>query len=216
MNLYYDTKTQKFGTEKSESSECVFETYDKYDTSRIGWKKGINPPIKKGNLKLVIATNFWPENVSCEFFHANIYINDVLLLPLSKCYSGSGSASTTPKNTIAKNHDNFEWTSFLSEVCEICNHTDAWLNDELEKLLVKLSHESSNFEKQISVLKTIRLFDGFNPYYEKKYRTHFDSLLFDANNVCPELEKVFNENNENSIDIFDTIWNYIKDYKLSD
>ncbi len=211
MNLYYDSKVHMFGLKQTETSESVFETYASSDVERIGRKKGTNPAIIKDNVKLLISTNYWPEKVNYEWFHADIYINEIHLLPLSRLYDNGKTVFL--QNTIRKDHEDFDWFSFLSEVCQICNHCDAWLNNELELLLAKLPKDFSNFEQQIEVLKTIRLFDSINPFYRKKYRSHFDDLIFDVDRIKLCIEEVYTKNDLSSKDVFNVVWDYIKDYK---
>lgn len=208
MKLFYDSKTLQFCLNETETTECVFETYN---SERTGWKKGKNPEIKKGNVKLKIATNFWPDNVSCEYFFADIYLNDILLLPLSSCYDNE---KYLPQyHTIYMRHDDFDWTSLMESVCQISNHSDAWINNECERLLIKLPIDSTNIEEQLKVLKTIRLYDSFNPFFQEKYRSHFDKLLFENDNIKILLDKALAENNDASLELFDLAWNYMKDYK---
>lgn len=210
MNLYYDKDKHLFGTEITKTNECKFMSYEGV-AEHIGWKEKYNKTcISEGNIKIIIHTNFYPERVIREWFRAYIYVNDVLLRPLSQCYN-LGKVSK-PGITIEMTHEDFDWGTFLEEICDICNHSDAWLNNELEKLLAKLPQDTSNFVEQIGVLKQLREYDSMNHYYVEKYRSHFDPILFNIENVKPQLDCVFNEGEPSSVEMFDVIWNYIKNY----
>ena len=213
MSLFYDESTHRFSVEKTETNECVFLSYDGRD-EHIGWsKKNNETTITKANITIKIQTNFWPEKVKCEFFYANIYINDILLRPLFQCYNNGRFSK--PSHTIEMTHEDFEWAAFLSEICNVCNYSNVWLNSELEKLLSKLSQDSLSIEEQIKVLNLLRDYDSTNPYFVEKYRNYFDSLLFDKEIVLPLFERIFTQSECSSIETFDVIWHYIRDYKLA-
>lgn len=204
----------RFGVEKTETNECVFETYDGTNKEHIGWGKENVKNINKDDIKLIIKTNFWPDNVKCEWFRAEIFINNVLLRPLSQCYD-KGDVSI-PSYTILKKHDNFDWESFLEEICDICNHYEVWLNYELEKLINKLPIESAELTQQLCILKMLREYDCINTLlFTKKYREHYDDIIFKFENVNPLFKKVFDSNDITVVESFDVLWNYIKDYRLS-
>lgn len=211
-NLFYDENSHQFSTKKTSTNECVFLSYDGSETEHIGWgKKNNETTIIKGNVKIIIRTNFWPERVKREFFYANIYINDILIRPISHCSYKQGNVSV-PNHTVEMTHENFDWDVFLKEVCNICNHIDAWLIHELESLLANLPNDNSYLAEQVKILKLLRNYDSLNDFYVEKYRPHFDFLLFNMDNVRPYLESILSNGLQSSKDTFDTIWNYIKDY----
>ena len=211
-NLFYDENSHQFSTKKTSTNECVFLSYDGSEKEHKGWKK--NPDettISKGNIKIIIKTNFCPERVKHKFFYANIYINDILIRPISHCSYKQGNVSV-PNHTVEMTHENFDWDVFLKEVCNICNHIDAWLIHELESLLANLPNDNSYLAEQVKILKLLRNYDSLNDFYVEKYRPHFDFLLFNIDNVRPYLESILSNGLQSSKDTFDTIWSYIKDY----
>lgn len=211
MNLYYDKDKHLFSTEKTKTNECKFISYEG-EAEHIGWKEKNNKIcISEGNVTIKIHTNFWPEKVNCEWFYADISINGILMRPLSKCFN-EGKISL-PTHTIFNKHDDFKWETFLEEICNICNYPESWLEDQLNQLLNKMPQNSTDIILQIKVLKILREYVT-NPYLCKKYRRHYDELMFDPNNVNSLLKQVFVENSNSSIEQFDTAWNYIKDYML--
>jgi hypothetical protein len=211
-NLFYDENSHQFSTKKTSTNECVFLSYDGSEKEHIGWgKKNNETTIIKGNVKIIIRTNFWPERVKREFFYANIYINDILIRPISHCSYKQGNVSV-PNYTVEMTHENFDWDVFLKEVCNICNHIDAWLIHELESLLANLPNDNSYLVEQVKILKLLRNYDSLNDFYVEKYRPHFDFLLFNMDNVRPYLESILSNGLQSSKDTFDTIWSYIKDY----
>lgn len=211
-NLFYDENSHQFSTKKTSTNECVFLSYDGSEKEHKGWKKDSNETIiTKGNITIKIQTNFWPEKVKREFFYANIYINDILILPISHCSYKQGSVSV-PNHTVEMTHENFDWDVFLKEVCDICNHIDAWLIHELELLLAYLPKNNSYLTEQVKILKLLRNYDSLNNFYVEKYRLHYDSLLFNIDNVSPYMESILSNGLQSSKDTFDTIWSYIKEY----
>ena len=211
-NLFYDENSHQFSTKKTSTNECVFLSYDGSEKEHIGWGKKYNETtITKGNIKIIIQTNFWPERVKRELFYANIFINDILILPISHCIYKQGSVSV-PNHTVEMTHENFDWDVFLEKVCDISNHIETWLIHELELLLSNLPKDNSFLTEQVTILKLIRKYDSLNDYYVEKYRLHFDCLLFNIDNVKPYMESILSNGLQSSKDTFDTIWSYIKDY----
>ncbi|MBR3432464.1 MAG: hypothetical protein IKH05_02835 [Bacteroidaceae bacterium] len=210
MSLFYDESTRQFSLVKTETNECVFLTYSGQG-KHIGWDEKDNlSKIIKNNVRIDIHTNFWPDKVSREWFRAEIKLNNILLRPISHCYDNG--RFSRPCYTIQMTHENFNWDVFLGEICNICNHSEAWLYTELEKILVKLPQDSANIDEQIKVLKLLREYDSMNCYYVEKYRSHFDPILFDKEIVLPQIEKIFTQMEPSSLESVDVIWNYIKDY----
>lgn len=211
-NLFYDENSHQFSTQKTSTNECVFLSYDGSEKEHKGWKKDPNETtIAKGNIKIIIQTNFWPEKVKREFFYANIYINDILIRPISHCSYKQGNVSV-PNHTVEMTHENFDWDVFLKEVCNICNHSDAWLIHELEILLSNLPKDNTFLTEQVTILKLIRNYDSSSRFFIEKYRQHFDSLLFNIDYVKPYLESILSNGLQSTKITFNTIWNYINDY----
>lgn len=134
-----------------------------------------------------------------------------MIRPISHCSYKQGNVSV-PNHTVEMTHEDFDWDVFLKEVCNICNHFDAWLIHELESLLANLPKDNSYLPDQVKILKLLRNYDSLNDFYVEKYRPHFDFLLFNMDNVRPYLESILSNGLQSSKDTFDTIWSYIKDY----
>ena len=80
MILYYDKQAQKFSMKKTESNEAVFET-----SNTIGWTNG-HDQFSCDIFRFQIHTNFYPQAPHQEYILIDIFINDILLLPISLAY----------------------------------------------------------------------------------------------------------------------------------
>lgn len=235
MNLYYDNAKQSFTLHKTKTCETVFETYEREE--RIGWSKGVNPPIKKGNVEIIIGTNFYPSSPKREYIGVRITVNGVLLLPLSmtcrkasKNYHfskrqiaflqyGPGNNDGREPMTIMKRGDEISWESVLYEICEICNNYQRWIIKETQLLIATLSeHTKARFWNISTLLELVRTYESIVPDIIPVYREYVDSYCFEAmTNIldCIKQQQKDNLNKSAKRKQGDIIWEYIKDYYLS-
>ena len=147
LKLYYDVDTHIFSI--TSTNNCVFETHQ-----REGCANGkdiiLQPPFQ-----IEIGTNFYPKASNREYIYVNIYINGVLLLPVSKAWRKVSSQKTGiikdifieewgnnigvvncyPKSpstiVLLRKHTKGEelcWYDVLSSICQICNNYRTWIS----------------------------------------------------------------------------------------
>lgn len=158
MILYYDKQAQKFSMKKTESNEAVFET-----SNIIGWTNG-HDQFSCDIFRFQIHTNFYPQAPHQEYILIDIFINDILLLPISLAYDNGKfnkdrisllqygidhyrlypNRIRSPHTIVLYNHKkdwlpdyDDAWTDAFYEVCSICNNKD-WMFEQTQKLLEKL------------------------------------------------------------------------------
>lgn len=76
-HLYYDNQTKQFSLKETDSNEIVFDTHD-----RIGWSNG-KDEFTCDIFRFETRTNFYPKARHQEYIWINVYVHDVLLLPIS-------------------------------------------------------------------------------------------------------------------------------------
>lgn len=242
MKLYYDNECNLFSLTNSETYECVFESYDRND--RIGWEAGRNPVIRKGPLEIIIGTNFYPKAPHREYLGIIVSINGIRLIPLSmavrkaKSYYHFGKDELTIQQFGIKNHigrnpativqiqDQIDWRTALSELCYICNHYEGWIIRQTEILLSKLKETKlTSFYNISTLLEFVRVYDEIVPSIIPVYRKFIDSYCIEAmKGVLDYIGRARNNNNIglNKINKIakakngDVIWQYIKDYLLTE
>ena len=234
MNLYYDNAKKEFTVRETATSEIVFETYEK--DNRIGWSKGSNPVIKKGNIEVIIQTNFYPKSPKREYIYANILVNGILLLPLSMAcrkavvqyhfskhsiaflqYGAGNNEKMVPK-TIFKRGDDINWEDLLCEICKICNDYKGWIIKETKSLISSLSeHKKTDLRDIATLLELIRVYESIVPEIIPIYRKYVDlHCIKTMKGLLDYIEKgnLDNLNKKAKKEQGDTIWTYIKDFKL--
>ena len=160
MLLYYDKQTQVFSTDKTETNEAVFES-----SNRIGSANGKFDPALCGNFRFQIRTNFYPKAPHREYILIDIFINDVLLLPISLAFD-NGKFSKDRISIAQYGFDHYRlymvgirsphtivlwnqnkdwlpdysdaWRKALNEVCFICNNRE-WMYEETRMLIESIS-----------------------------------------------------------------------------
>ena len=224
MELYYDNNTRQFSMTKSDTSECVFKTYDCDDNSHKGRAKGNNPEIKRGGIRLSIKTNFYPSAPSMEYIHVIIHYNDMLLLPLSKLIDNKNVSKEQlticqmRPSDIYNKYGYFNWQPILEIICKICNHPESWLIEECDNLFQRLETENCSNEQKILVLEKLRLYEDI-PFIRKYIQSYFDKHILDFDYVKSLLSEIIDcKKSKKSKDLkekmgnFDIIWHYIIDY----
>ncbi len=161
MNLYYDYAKKKFTVRNTATSEIVFETYERDE--RIGFSKGSNHVIKKGDIEIIIHTNFYPKSPKREYIYANILVNGILLLPISMACRkavvqyhfsnhsiaflqyGAGNNERMEPKTILQRGGDINWENLLCEICKICNDYKGWIIKETKLLISSLSEHKKTW-----------------------------------------------------------------------
>lgn len=234
MNLYYDNATNKFTVKETATCEKVFETYKREE--RIGYSNGSNPSIKKGNIEIMIRTNFYPKSPKYEYIGARIIVNGVLLLPLSmacrKAYTqyrfnkheiafiqyGAGNNAGKEPMTVFESGDDINWGKVLIEICNICNDYKGWIIKETKLLLSSLSmHSKTNFWNISTLLKLVRIYESIVPEIIPIYREFVDLYCLNAmKDVIDYIAKgnLDDLNKKTKKEHGDVIWTYIKDFYL--
>lgn len=235
MNLYYDNAKEVFTMHKTESCETVFESYEREE--RIGYRNGVNQPIKKGDIEINISTNFYPSSPKREYISVRITVNGVRLLPLSMAcrkasrlyhfnkhqiaflqYGAGNNIGRTPV-TILKRGEDISWERVLKEICVICNNYRKWIISETKSLIMNLSkHTKADFGNISTLLGLVRTYETIVPDIIPVYREYVDPHCFEA------MANILHYINEHQLDNLskvarreqgDIVWTYIKDYYLS-
>ncbi len=236
MYLYYDYLKGIFTLKETETCECVFATYGRDD--RVGWEEGNNPSIKKGPFTIDIRTNFYPKALHQEFLFVNIYVNGVLLLPLSKACRkadvlyyfnehqitflqyGAGQNREKDPSTIVQIREHISWESALEEICNICNNYEKWIVDETRSLLSTLLENNKTSSYDIStLLELVRVYDEIAPNVIPVYRNFVDlrciGAMKDVLDVVESHKDMDIHNRVVKAKNGNVIWEYIKDYYLT-
>ena len=233
--LYYDSVLKNFSTAPTDNSIEVFKTHH-----REGLANG-HDEIMCDLFKVVIQTNFYPKSPQRQYIIADIYINDVLLLPLSFAYRPNvkwwmydlreniyfteykrhcGKVDIYPKgpSTFVLLKDEINWAKLLSEICDICNHYKEWLSNEVELLVNSaMTLPQINWRTCSMLISMIRAYDKIAPDIIPLYHPVMDDMVLDAMTEFWEntkRRKVSNIEIKHLIEEGDLIWQYIKDYKL--
>lgn len=186
-HLYYNHQTKQFSLKKTDSNEVVFDTHD-----RIGWSNG-KDEFTCDIFRFEIRTNFYPTARHQKYIWINVFVHDVLLLPISLAvYNGRldkkrisiaqygkdnyrlyGGGYLLPHTVVMSNRDqswstNYDhvWIDALATVRDICNNYKDWMLREIRNLISNSA--TTGLEK--------------NPY-------HLHTLLELTENwslVCPE------------------------------
>lgn len=172
-HLYYDHQTKQFSLKKTDSNEVVFDTHD-----RIGWSNG-KDEFTCDIFRFEIRTNLYPTARHQEYIWINVFVHDVLLLPISlAAYNGRldkkfisiaqygkenyrifGGGVKSPHSVLLSNRDlswstNYDqvWIDALATVRDICNNYKNWMTREIQKLI---SNSGIGLEKDTYRLHTL-------------------------------------------------------------
>lgn len=172
-HLYYDKQTKQFSLKETDSNEVVFDTHN-----RIGWSNG-KDEFTCDIFRFEIRTNFYPTARHQEYIWINVFVHDVLLLPVSlAAYNGRldkkfisraqygkdnyrlfGGGIMPPRTVVMSNRDqswstNYDrvWINALVTVRDICNNYKDWMLREIQKLI---SNSGIGLEKDTYRLHTL-------------------------------------------------------------
>lgn len=172
-HLYYDKQTKQFSLKETDSNEVVFDTHD-----RIGWSNG-KDEFTCDIFRFEIRTNFYPTARHQEYIWINVFVHDVLLLPISLAtYNGRldkkyisiaqygkdnyrlyGGGYLLPHTVVLSNRDqswsanyDYVWIGALATVRDICNNYKDWMLREIQKLI---SNSGIGLEKDTYRLHTL-------------------------------------------------------------
>ena len=230
IKLYYDWKKNYFSLSPSDGSIEVFQSHN-----RIGYEKG-KDTISIDPFRIEITTNFYPQSPAREYIFVDIYINNVLLLPLSlACRKaavhyhlgeheiaftqwGPGQNYGKAAHTIMQKKDKICWDNILLKICEICNDYNKWIENETATLIQSLLiHKKESYHDIATFIELVRRYDTIAPNIIPLYRIFVDDHCFHAmtqlvdsinNSILNELNKKYKAS------YGDIIWKYIKDYYL--
>ena len=236
VKLYYDSNEEKFSLVPTETNKVVFESHN-----RIGWKFGKTPPIKCGIYEIQIMSNIYPKFPHREYLCVDVFVNGILLLPISKAcrlrstqYAlgqheiaftqfGSGNNADKSPHTIVQLNP-LDWLDLLVETRNICNNYQEWLLNEVRELIKCVERNQLNNDVYITeLISIVRTYDEIVPDIILVYRQFIDKHCIDSfaklslwlSNVLPGLT---DEQKKRSFRFRlkegDVIWKYIKDYKL--
>lgn len=212
QKLYYDARSQKFSLFQTDENKVVFETHN---------RKGLNngkDEIEQDSFRIEIRTNFWPQAPDREYIYVNIYINNILLLPISKAWrkvasqkldiaadifieewgNNIGVVDIYPKSpaTIVLlrkkiKEERFTWDEILSSICQICNDYKGWIKNEVSIFIEEMQKRQRTHWRRISsALSIIRTYDDIVPEIKDIYRPFFDLKVIEClQNACFEIEQ---------------------------
>ena len=156
MKLYYNKETKQFSLKETATSESVYETHQ-----RIGEASGVDE-FSCDFFRFQIHTNFYPKASHREYIWINVFVHDVLLLPISFAYDNSKFAKRlisrkqygfgndrfykvgirSPHTVVLCNLNQswgtdyeYIWTMALAEARDICNNYQNWMLQETQKLI---------------------------------------------------------------------------------
>ena len=230
--LYYNESMNIFSTAYNESYGLLFEPFDCKRHERKPVK------IKIGIYTLEIGRDNWEfaREGPIQWLWIDIYVQDVLLLPISKsCRKadklyhfseheiaflqyGAGHNGGKHPHTYMQARKNVDWKEALDTLVDICNNYNDWILQETEKLIYLLrTYKKDYFVDIATLLYMIRKYDKIVPDIIPVYRKFVDKYCFQAmSDLVKRIENaqsndVIKKNNANYGDI---IWTYIKDYYL--
>lgn len=223
MNLYYNNEKCCFSIKEEPGNKKVFETHH-----REGWN---NSPeiIEEGRFKLIINTNYYLKSPHREYLMANLYLDGVKLLPVSKAahitkssiglglqglafnqYGPGENKGKTPCTYYSKKMD---WYELLNSICAISENAEEWQKREFQSLLVLLKQKRYIGGRPIILG---RLIDLFTPY-EKMLNSCLYPMIrteaFEAMKVLIEkieTDGIGSDNRKSMLEYGDLIWKCVK------
>lgn len=230
MKLYYNEELQKFSLTSAENYVEVFETHHKEKV-----ENGKNE-IKYGCFRIIIQTNFYPQSPEREYIYVDIFINEVLFLPLSlACRKadvhyhfskhqiafkqwGAGQNIGRDPHTIMQIRDKIDWSNILNGICEICNDYKEWILREILQLKNDLAiHKMTEYWDVSTFIELVRTYEHIIPESTSIFCDFIDDNC--KRSMIKIIESIdsndSNPNKEFKKKSGDIIWNYIKDYHLN-
>ena len=120
--------------------------------------------------------------------------------------------------TILKRGDDINWEDLLCEICKICNDYKGWIIKETKSLISSLSeHKKTDLRDIATLLELIRVYESIVPEIIPIYRKYVDMhCIKTMKGLLDYIEKgnLDNLNKKAKKEQGDTIWTYIKDFKL--
>ena len=210
IKLYYDSNSQEFSITPSENCVIVYESHHK-----LGWFDE-KEEITQGHFRIVIRTNFYPNAPEREYLSACIYVNELLLLPISLAWRKTNTYHTdivkdifieewgnnlgviscypqTPCTIVhlRKRMKNLEldWSDFLLSICNICNDYQKWITNEAIQLIKKMKDSKNiHWGRLSSVVSLLREYDDLVPNIKESYRPFLDNRVVGGlNRICDDL-----------------------------
>ena len=229
MKLYYDSESHEFSLTSSNKNEVVCDAN----------QREIDVEIKdddKGFIFRIRTRTTSKKAPKREYVYVDIYINDVLLLPLSlscrKAYIhyhfgeyeiifqqwGAGQTKNRSAHTIMQKDENINWYILLSQICDICNNYESWIVQEIERLIVLLETNNRNKFWDISTfIELTRRYEGIVPSIIPVIHNFVDKYCLDSMKKIVDFiadHKMQVTDIQHKKKCGDIIWNYIKDYIL--
>lgn len=229
LRLYYDTALQKFSFIPNSNSENVFDACER------GLHANLEDNFEQDSFRITMRT-ISTKAPKRRYVYVDIYINGVLLLPLSlscrKAYIyyhfgkheiifqqwGAGQTKQRTAHTIMQKDENINWSILLSQICRICNNYEVWIVQETEQLTVLLENNKKNKYWDIATfIELVRIYEGLVPGIIPVIHTFVDKYCLNAmKNLIDSTakHKMKIKDMQHKTKCGDIIWNYIKDYLL--
>lgn len=211
LKLYYDVDTHIFSI--TSTNNCVFETHQREGLAN-GGDIILQPPFR-----IEVKTNFYPKAPNREYIYVNIYINDILLLPVSKAWrnvsshnmdiakdifieewgNNTGVVNCYPQSpstiVLLRKYMKGEelcWYDVLSSICQICNNCRTWITNEVEMFVNETKkRQNIHWRRLSSAISLIRTYDILVPELNEIYRPVFDSKVLSAvQSMCKSIEQM--------------------------
>ena len=233
MKLYFDYKSNTFSTMPKELYDVVFEPFDCKRHEKESFEKAV------GKFTIKIHRDNWKfsNEGDIQWLWIDIYVQDILLLPISKScrkadkhykfseheiaflqYGAGHNAENTP-HTYMQARKHINWDEALNSIVTVCNNYEDWIVHETKELLSSLiDHEKNKFWDIATLIDLARRYECIAPSIIPVYREFVDKYCFQAMNellTYVESNQLDDINKNRKTICGDTIWNYIRDYHLS-
>ena len=232
LQLYYNKTSREFTIIPSVNTIKIYDTHN-----REGFVNGRDEFVQD-QFRFVIQSNFYPKSPKRQYVSVNIYINEVLLLPLSMSYRPnikwwrynlieniffseynrhSGKVIVYPKapSTIVQLTDDINWEVLLLGICDICNNYREWISNEVNIIANKIAELPHLDWRRISeVISMMRIYDKIAPDIITSYHPLLDNIVLDAmKEFCEHIKNnTFETERQQFLKKGEVIWQYIKDY----
>lgn len=233
MPLYFDTYSKKFCLESNPNTELICP--DIVENTRKTGKEASPMICGDGKYELQIDAFFDSKDKQRNYIRAKVIIDGVLMLPISQ-YNPSKAKLLPEHNinyfenwyhkgpyTIAQGayRRSYPMSSerLFSQICDICNETDAWVNNETSTLIDKFKYYVNNKKdawknpnRLASFLFLINRYEKFFPIYRLCGNTIRDccmrTLQYGMDLI--QLQQIDKRLMKKRIEEYDIIWQYVK------
>lgn len=232
MKLYFNSSTKTFSTTQEETFDEVFESYDckrhEKETTEISLDI-FTIKIRRDNWEFA-------REGSIQWLWIDVYIHDVLLLPISmSCRKadihyhfseheitfqqyGAGHNVGKCPHTYMQARKSVDWEEALSIVVDICNNYEEWVVHQAQQLISTLiAHKKYKYWDIATLLNLCQRYDEIAPNIVPVYREFVDEHCFHAmTELVKHIEnnKMDEVNKRNKMANGDAIWGYIRQYHL--